>query len=326
MDRLYSLDYFRGVAIFLVLLSHVFYLYGMEYSYIFGVGRYGVVLFYIVSGFTIFYVLTERDSNCAPVADFYIRRLFRIAPLFYLLLVSSFVFFGSYSFSAVFFVGYLDFDTFNKILHVEWSIYVEALFYCIAPILFLQLRLNSLFLFLLFFLLSVLWRLVFYEAFFWGNENKEFYFFNPVNFLYTFFLGAYLFGLVNEKVPVVSFRMVVFLLASALILILFFKSIFGERFFLIGDYLFSIFFSLVIYLKFVFFGEMRSRIVESFGLISYSLYLWHYVVLEFLSRFGIFESRIFDVIFGFVILILLSVFSYKLVEKGGVKLGLRCLK
>lgn len=48
-------------------------------------GAFGVQLFYIISAFTLFLSLSRRYfSDTSPFICFFIRRFFRIAPLFYL--------------------------------------------------------------------------------------------------------------------------------------------------------------------------------------------------------------------------------------------------
>lgn len=57
MQRLDYLDFLRGVAILLVLLAHTHHFFGISlFSQWSGIGARGVQLFYIVSGFTIYYI------------------------------------------------------------------------------------------------------------------------------------------------------------------------------------------------------------------------------------------------------------------------------
>jgi peptidoglycan/LPS O-acetylase OafA/YrhL len=49
-------------------------------------GGTGVTLFFVVSAFTLTISWTSRKSDSHPIRDFYLRRFFRIAPLFYVLL------------------------------------------------------------------------------------------------------------------------------------------------------------------------------------------------------------------------------------------------
>ena len=91
MKRLEELDFFRGIAIFMMIFCH-----NLEFGYnadlpqflqnAFEAGKYGVQLFYIISGFTIFYSLSNYHSKVDTGSakwQFWIRRFFRIAPMYY---------------------------------------------------------------------------------------------------------------------------------------------------------------------------------------------------------------------------------------------------
>src|ERR1700676_1473409 len=85
-----SLDLLRGAAILLVLLVHCSLTttslipglgwFGKEY------GELGVQLFFIVSGYTMMLTFGDRVDFAAARA-FYIRRIFRIVPLFWVAIV-----------------------------------------------------------------------------------------------------------------------------------------------------------------------------------------------------------------------------------------------
>lgn len=325
MSRLHALDSFRGLAIILVILSHVFYIYDVSYAGLFGVGRYGVVLFYLVSGFTISYVLDFKEICLQGVLKFYVRRFFRVAPLFYVLLFLIYFLGGEYSLSSLFFMGYLDEKMFNRVLHVEWSIYVEVFFYILAPFLFFLKR--GFWLFLLFsVLVSLSWRYYFFSDFFSDSLIKEILFFNPLNHLYVFLLGGGVYRVVNSKYNNFSLGVVFQAFVFVLCLVFCFKIILEDTFFIVADYLFSILFLLVIYVKFVHLDFLRFYWLEKIGLISYSLYLLHYIVMNYLARFYLFEYRLFDVILGLIVLFVLAFVSYRCVERLGVNIGARCIK
>ena len=57
MQRLDYLDFLRGIAVLLVLLAHTHHFFNYElFNQWSGIGARGVQLFYIVSGFTIYYI------------------------------------------------------------------------------------------------------------------------------------------------------------------------------------------------------------------------------------------------------------------------------
>jgi peptidoglycan/LPS O-acetylase OafA/YrhL len=90
--RIPELDGLRGLAILLVILCH--YVQdggpiGMRYSLVrragevIGQGTIGVDLFFILSGFLIGGILLNSRSSPKYYSTFYIRRFFRIIPIYY---------------------------------------------------------------------------------------------------------------------------------------------------------------------------------------------------------------------------------------------------
>ena len=78
-----QLDGLRGISILMVLTAHVHAPGWHELQ-----GGYGVTVFFVLSGFLITRLLTreEHDSGGVSLPAFYIRRVFRLFPLYYLIL------------------------------------------------------------------------------------------------------------------------------------------------------------------------------------------------------------------------------------------------
>lgn len=131
----------RGIAVLMVLMVH-----SMELSNINSfpislknfvyAGKYGVQLFFVISGFTLFYTLTNHKKD---TGNFYLRRFFRIAPAYYL----AILFYSWYN--QTWGVGELLNFTFlhgfspsyiNSIVPSGWSVGIEMFFYLIVPVLF----------------------------------------------------------------------------------------------------------------------------------------------------------------------------------------------
>lgn len=106
-------------------------------------GPNGVMVFFVLSAFTIALSLDGRQSDWPSYA---IKRFFRIAPAYYLMLLI--VLFGrESSFAAQFetpfdlrsfifhlsFFNWIDFRHANNALGVEWTLSIEALFYMLLP-------------------------------------------------------------------------------------------------------------------------------------------------------------------------------------------------
>lgn len=320
MTRLNSLDLFRGLAIVLVVLSHAAGIFGFDYLGLLGAGRYGVVLFYLVSGYTIYYVLMERDVGKFGISNFLLKRLFRIAPLFYLCLFLAFISTGELSVLPFLFLGFIDVTTFNKILHVEWSIYVEIIFYLLAPVIIKIKKSNQLLLILFFILLSMLWRSLYHVEMEHSDTLKQFYYFNPINFFYSFLIGGYLHQLVRYKTGIkVSVLWIGIICTLTLIIIT--KFVLKANFYLVGDYLFISLFSLVFLLKAIGFPKLRIRILEVIGTLSYSIYLLHYFILNFINVTLVSYETPVKVIISLFLIYLVSFISHRTIETWGIRIG-----
>ncbi len=160
--KLQYIDCLRGIAILMVIVTHADkYIPGMllPVQLLADYGQMGVQLFFIVSAVTLCLTFDRNDSEKA-IGKFYIRRYFRIAPLYYFgilmyLLYFSLVepmFLGSQStlnenytvrniMSNLLLVN--DFTpgpANNKIVPGGWSIGTETTFYALFPFIFLFYR------------------------------------------------------------------------------------------------------------------------------------------------------------------------------------------
>jgi len=89
------LDGLRGVAALLVLSVHLLQIINLFNGKSFSFGAYGVQLFYILSALTLFLSSSQRfTSESKASLKFFIRRFFRIAPLFYIAVVLSWILMG----------------------------------------------------------------------------------------------------------------------------------------------------------------------------------------------------------------------------------------
>jgi exopolysaccharide production protein ExoZ len=152
-----SLDLLRGVAILLVVLVHcaisannsVPGLTAFAHEY----GERGVQLFFIVSGYTM--MLTFGGTvDAAAIRSFYIRRAFRIVPLFwaailfYLLITKGegFKFWAPDGIATrdvlltFLFLHWSSVTAFNSVVPGGWSIAVEMQFYLLFPLLIFLFR------------------------------------------------------------------------------------------------------------------------------------------------------------------------------------------
>jgi peptidoglycan/LPS O-acetylase OafA/YrhL len=142
------IDALRGIAFLGVLALHAALRAGhFRFDQWATLGNQGVQLFFIVSALTLFLSFETRSKReNAPVLNFFIRRLFRIAPLFWsAILLYSFVpmrdfdiGFWHYAATALFLHGW-HVETMN-VVPGGWSIAVEMNFYLLLPMLWYSIR------------------------------------------------------------------------------------------------------------------------------------------------------------------------------------------
>jgi len=147
-----GLDTLRAIAALVVVVGHIEQLKGVNgLPNLFqnpdikiASGHIAVVLFFVLSGFLITYLLVDEKIKAGRIAfkKFYLRRVFRIWPLYYLIILLSFLFFRSnYQLSS----SVLCLSIFPNIAHALglgwptspqiWSIGVEEQFYLFWPLL-----------------------------------------------------------------------------------------------------------------------------------------------------------------------------------------------
>jgi peptidoglycan/LPS O-acetylase OafA/YrhL len=85
MGRIKELDGLRAIAVLGVLAAHFVPL-NAGVANVFGLGRFGVDLFFVISGFLITRILIGLRHEEAPLGAFYSRRTLRIFPPYYLAL------------------------------------------------------------------------------------------------------------------------------------------------------------------------------------------------------------------------------------------------
>jgi peptidoglycan/LPS O-acetylase OafA/YrhL len=180
-SRIPELDGLRGIAVILVVAIHYAYfepspgnhLISSEQLYFwfqrfFAIGWSGVDLFFVLSGFLIGGILLDAKDSPSYYKTFYLRRFFRILPLYYLWIFGYvFVMFTSHRWMNFFlkvptegppdasvfwlfvFVQNMKFASYAALswawLSPTWSLAVEEQFYLIAPLLIRRLSRQALF-------------------------------------------------------------------------------------------------------------------------------------------------------------------------------------
>src|ERR1700723_1358630 len=151
-------DGLRGLAILLVLIGHSGFLEAFPHAGMLEYARFGVDLFFVLSGFLITGILLDSKGSRHYFRNFYARRALRIWPLYYLVLFVAFVVAPLFAPSMrptaariwpafVFYVQNIVFiyrDTYPFGLGATWSLAVEEQFYLTWPVLVFFLRKQTL--------------------------------------------------------------------------------------------------------------------------------------------------------------------------------------
>jgi peptidoglycan/LPS O-acetylase OafA/YrhL len=141
----------RGVAALAVVFYHLMHIGGIKPPNVFEfIGRdfgYSVHLFFILSAYSLMYSTEPRINRSDWVGDYLIKRFFRIAPLFYFMMVFEI---GRQAFHGGVAVGWssivlnltftFGFIPFAGIVWGGWAVGVEMIFYAIFPVLLLTIR------------------------------------------------------------------------------------------------------------------------------------------------------------------------------------------
>lgn len=147
-------DGLRGLAILLVLIGHSGFLEAMPHAGMLEYTRFGVDLFFVLSGFLITRILLDSKESPHYFRNFYTRRVLRIWPLYYLVLFLAFVVApllrpamrptAARDWAAfVFYLQNIVFahrDTYPFGLGATWSLAVEEQFYLTWPLLVFLLK------------------------------------------------------------------------------------------------------------------------------------------------------------------------------------------
>ncbi len=348
-----NLDGLRAVAAFAVVFYHIslwikypdtkFYdIFKFVLAFGGRSGPLGVTFFFILSGFLITYLMFREQAEHGKlnVPFFYIRRLLRIWPLYYLTLIAGFLIYPFfvklsgqayaenaspllYSIFAVNFDNMVNGPPGTGILGVQWSVAIEEQFYLIWPIAFYLFSKKNYFPFLL---LSII---LISELFFVKASRWEIGYYHLIsNFRFLSFGGLLAYFCYFKREMVASFlnkiskKLHFAIYFVCLLMILFMQKLFVT--FPFYRYIYHIlpflFFGFVIveqnFSNNSFFKIGSFKLLNWLGKISYGLYLTHMIAIYIvLSVFPESTSYPFFKILSAVLLTVgISHFSFTYIE------------
>ena len=295
-------------------------------------GRFGVIAFFVLSAFTI--CMSIDNTNKFSFKDYMLKRFFRIAPMYYLILTIALLFGGYTNWTNYFkikndiytllyhfsFLNIFDIRHQNNLIGVEWSVPIEFIYYLIIPFLFMfyKKKNQNLIIGIIFSsLISVLGYFIYeyYDSLFSYDWSliKYFFSFNLGVITYLIFKQSNYFK--NIENPIVLQILILFSFAIFIILDFNYKDLFT-----------TIFISLIILSCQIrtTFSEIlfENKVIQFLGKISYSIYLIHMLILFHISKhIKIFQNCFIALLFTIII----SSITYYLIEKPFIQLGKRIL-
>jgi peptidoglycan/LPS O-acetylase OafA/YrhL len=355
-NRLKFLDALRGGAALYTVIFHLALVpnprliipdWFLPFAYF---GYSGVILFFVISGFSLFLTMPRHMQTAAPQLNYYISRFFRIAPLFYILIFISICrdiyFYSFYHSSSEIFLNIIFAFNFMphqwiSIVSAGWTVGVEMIFYLIFPILFYRIKTyNQL-------LLSIIFAILFGTIFasivqifvtdFSGFPGRDDY----VRGNFFSHLPAFLIGMATCRIYQddllrwrgKDWRLWAGVLGGIGLLESMIKGGPGGGYLSAVDNSFqlALFYSLVILgCSSLDFSSLLGKVAQFFGKVSYSFYLWHYTIISLMnpiyqkiSAFSASPLILFAIclIVTLIIVIPLSWASFYYIETPFIKLG-----
>lgn len=296
-NRLYNLDYLRGFAALGIMIYH-YCSWGLGQfhaeTFLGRIGVYGVAIFYVLSGLTLYYVYYHKmKPSASDLKDFFWKRLFRIFPLLWLTTILTIVtqwptngmpplYTLFTNFTGLF--GLIDWT--GAIGTGVWSIGNELVFYLFFPIFVLFAKKSK----ILFFIFSAaLLVLHIYFAFYVIKDieiEQRYFYMNPLNQVFLF-LGGFLIGYFFKNISPPNYFCIVMLVLSFVLFI--FIPVHGDTIHLITGSNRIIFTILCFSICFSFyklkirFHKILDKPLTKLGEASYSVYLIHPIVWAILS-------------------------------------------
>ncbi len=316
-----KLNTIRGIAALIVLVSHYSNDVKLFDGYLGnGSGQIGVMLFFILSGFLMAHLYINRPWNADQSKNFLVARVARVLPLFYLVVLLSYLLTQFTNFRFMYPIdGLSDFLSHTLLLSgksILWTIPAEIHFYLIFVFLWLLYFKHKLAFYIsitIITLLALFFRLDTYNYALGSLDLKL-----SILWAIPYFLIGCFFGIIYTRVEFKKHG--VFVLALPALMIIYpniFVDIFGMNHTMWNSPLIFAFLS-VVFFAVVFLTPdsnrfLANKIGDFLGKISYSLYLWHLPILIILYPYAKSNPLIFFFIF-LAISLVASYLSFKLFE------------
>jgi peptidoglycan/LPS O-acetylase OafA/YrhL len=304
-------------------------------------GKYGLIVFFVLSAFTI--SMSIDSSNEFRPLDYIIKRICRVAPMYYVAIVAAFFLGGIPYYMDLFhvennvmglllhlsFFNWLDFRYQNNLIGVEWTVPIEFVYYLAIPVFLSILKKKTDFP-----IIALVIAAVVSSTAYLLYKDPEFavisYQWSPLKYLFTFIVGicAYLFfSSTKNYLPSLAYPdVILFTLIVGVVANVAFGFVYTDPSGT-AKTAYSDIFASIVTAAFILLLKQKSTLknwlfenpfVLFFGKISYSFYLLHMIVIQHMRpNVPLLKNHfiLFGVVFG------LSTVCYYVVERPFIHLG-----
>ena len=366
MSKVYfkNLHGLRFIAAFAVILHHIEQsksIYGIKnfwhLNFVKNLGNIGVQFFFVLSGFLITYLLlSEKKSKGIDYKKFILRRIYRIWPLYFIIILLSFFIAPNFEILKTPFTWSLSNNFYIKLICVclfipnvvfrllktvplasqTWSIGVEEQFYVIWPILIKKITKPYVIFFLIITLYVITKILIFNLSIIYSGNKLVLICSKIIN---EFSLSGFVLGAIGanilftnniyilEKIKNIHLLRITFILFTLLILKSSSESFYSLGVVSIENELFCILFVIFI-INFIRNDKLKisleNRIINYLGKVSYGLYMYHPICITLIINLTLkYDSLInYNLMYPLSILltIIMSSISYEFIEKPFLKM------
>lgn len=314
-QRINYFDIARFFAIMGVIVVHVGQnsLPSLFFGSLHSFGRFGVQLFFIISGATVYLTYNKGIKSSNYLSIFYIKRFFRIIPLFIMMAIIYYFLDDKPFLESILPWNGINPNAYNNI-EGGWSIWNEMYFYLIFPLYF-KYRISKTFNILLPLLFVSISILINFRFFGFINDSEILLDFDYLNFFTQFvcfivgveFLGKNYFNLASY--------IITYLLTGFIVKYFFFNDML-----LVADYgalywtpIISLFCLGFIFLikSFTTYVTPNLKIISFLGQKTYTTYMIHFLVIKGLNELNL--TYIFEI--QLLIVSIISFFTTMLIEK-----------
>lgn len=333
-QRFHGPDILRGGACSAIVFFHLYLISGVKFSSNIWmiVSQFGmaVPLFYIISAFSIYYNYFNKINTLEDIGYFIKRRFFRLAPLFYFMLIIHIIiskYFFNNIFSSLDLLGSILF-IYPMIPHMQegivwasWSIGLEWLFYLVFPVILVFLRDKKLLVFIFTLIFIYIHVLILNRS-----ADKEFYmnFITQLCFFLEGILLAQCVSLIKQGVKQHFYIILFFNIIMVIIYFVYLNSIINSTIF------YCLLFCCLMCNSLTDIPRWLDNVVTRFvGVRSYSIYLLHPVVIFIYSKMNFYiwicywgglgwKSFIICGTITLITVYAISIYTYRFIERPGM--------